>query len=199
MVTLRIQRGPVVPGGRTASSPRRSDPSLSMSHLSVDPIRTVSRPNVITHRDHRPPTRHNNEPRPRPVIVARLPPSLESRATTRTRNEPRRSLIAPALSFIACYVAVTVMGLVFLPHQPTHQEAHDRRAGPGQLAEPARRTGRLRLRSPLDLLPLDPTAPTRPDTLSRSRTAGPDSNRCLTQRVRWRHERGLSGIAAGSR
>jgi hypothetical protein len=31
---------------------------------------------------------------------------------------PLRALIAPALSFITCFVAVTVMGLVFLPHQP---------------------------------------------------------------------------------
>jgi hypothetical protein len=30
---------------------------------------------------------------------------------------PLRVLIAPALSYIACFVAVTVMGLVFLPHQ----------------------------------------------------------------------------------
>jgi hypothetical protein len=29
-----------------------------------------------------------------------------------------RALVAPALSFIICFVAVTVMGLVFLPHQP---------------------------------------------------------------------------------
>jgi hypothetical protein len=29
-----------------------------------------------------------------------------------------RPLIAPALSFITCFAAVTVMGLVFLPHQP---------------------------------------------------------------------------------
>lgn len=29
-----------------------------------------------------------------------------------------RALIAPAVSFVFCFVAVTVMGLVFLPHQP---------------------------------------------------------------------------------
>lgn len=29
-----------------------------------------------------------------------------------------RALIAPALSFITCFAAVTVMGLVFLPRQP---------------------------------------------------------------------------------
>lgn len=31
---------------------------------------------------------------------------------------PLRALIAPALSFITCFVAVTAMGLIFLPHQP---------------------------------------------------------------------------------
>jgi hypothetical protein len=31
---------------------------------------------------------------------------------------PVRPLVAPALSFLACFVAVTVMGLLFLPHQP---------------------------------------------------------------------------------
>ena len=31
---------------------------------------------------------------------------------------PVRALVAPALSFITCFVAVTVMGLLFLPHQP---------------------------------------------------------------------------------